>query len=697
MKILFEEELNEVKESNQSRDIFQSFVYLYNQNQEVDIEAIALMSSFEKEKVLKALDCFICQDPLVFDSCHDLYAGYMTNEDYLSGNLIEKFEIANQMNLKYGGYFEKNIRLLKPLIKDINYKQVCDFLPTLKNDFKDCAKELDYDLLRQLSYQGYKLLDYTDFYKAKKEDIVNCINSYVRLAQKLPTFKEKIGYTLLSLNKDVLYHVLMHKQSIVVQMDNEKRMYEMLYGAMNLIQMGLENEVTLVSCQNICRQLEEIKKRICPNLNINIQTSRADLKDTTCVFIDDTAEISSKIKHRLSKNMRIAFFLSCLDQKMFNCMFNYFMYDFENDHILDHYYINGYLKNDISLHHRSFGCSEMQNPFMTLHLLSSILCIDIYQPNVLVFQKGNMSDLFEDVKICSTYEKTNFTLKQLIKARNNIATSSKLEKVVYWMVELGKFEHKKQLIYVDDEKIIKHVYDKFLDFGVSKDDIQILKSNANINQDKSVYISRTKKVFPYQIKDLEAIHHLDIPASLSDFYHRSSDAVQYMYAFEGSVDAYLAQNLFYEQLFFDSFLTSKSNRYLFYYLFSISTPNNDIKNMIEMHKTIYEYQTTTHIENVFKNEKLDDFERGYIKLKRRKQLNRVVDELVNYTYFDHKEKYLFTVGNYRVFLPANCFQSKPYLVLKSPSNQNVIYPFKRKEKHIDQIEKLLMKRSYLYE
>ena len=56
MKILFEEELNEVKESNQSRDIFQSFVYLYNQNQEVDIEAIALMSSFEKEKVLKALD-----------------------------------------------------------------------------------------------------------------------------------------------------------------------------------------------------------------------------------------------------------------------------------------------------------------------------------------------------------------------------------------------------------------------------------------------------------------------------------------------------------------------------------------------------------------------------------------------------------------------------------------------------------------
>ena len=157
MKILFEEELNEVKESNQTRDIFQSFVYLYNQNQEVDIEAIALMSSFEKEKVLKALDCFVCQDPLVFDSCHDLYAGYMTNEDYLSGNLIEKFVIANQMNLKYGGYFEKNIRLLKPLIKDINYKQVCDFLPTLKNDFKDCAKELDYDLLRQLSYQGYKM------------------------------------------------------------------------------------------------------------------------------------------------------------------------------------------------------------------------------------------------------------------------------------------------------------------------------------------------------------------------------------------------------------------------------------------------------------------------------------------------------------------------------------------------------------
>ena len=71
MKILFEEELNEVKESNQPRDIFQSFVYLYNQNQEVDIEAIALMSSFEKEKVLKALDCFVCQDPLVFDSCHD--------------------------------------------------------------------------------------------------------------------------------------------------------------------------------------------------------------------------------------------------------------------------------------------------------------------------------------------------------------------------------------------------------------------------------------------------------------------------------------------------------------------------------------------------------------------------------------------------------------------------------------------------
>lgn len=76
----------------------------------VDIEYMSSITGAEYEEVINALRGSIYQNPLTWGEC--FYKGWETAEEYLSGNIISKWEAAREANDKYRGYFDDNIKAL---------------------------------------------------------------------------------------------------------------------------------------------------------------------------------------------------------------------------------------------------------------------------------------------------------------------------------------------------------------------------------------------------------------------------------------------------------------------------------------------------------------------------------------------------------------------------------------------------------
>lgn len=77
----------------------------------VDIEYIAAVTGEEFKDVIYALKGSIYQNPETWGEC--FYKGWETAEEYLSGNLVRKFNIAQEANEKYNGYFKDNLEAIK--------------------------------------------------------------------------------------------------------------------------------------------------------------------------------------------------------------------------------------------------------------------------------------------------------------------------------------------------------------------------------------------------------------------------------------------------------------------------------------------------------------------------------------------------------------------------------------------------------
>lgn len=82
----------------------------------VDIEYISAICDTDCKDVILSLGSSIYQNPLTWDEC--FYKGFETADEYLSGNLMQKLEVAKEANEKYYGYFERNVNALKSLIGD---------------------------------------------------------------------------------------------------------------------------------------------------------------------------------------------------------------------------------------------------------------------------------------------------------------------------------------------------------------------------------------------------------------------------------------------------------------------------------------------------------------------------------------------------------------------------------------------------
>ncbi len=81
----------------------------------VDIEFISSITGVELKDVIEQLRGSIFQNPLFWNEC--FYKGWETADEYLSGNLMHKYQLAQEANEEYSGYFEDNVKALEGLIE----------------------------------------------------------------------------------------------------------------------------------------------------------------------------------------------------------------------------------------------------------------------------------------------------------------------------------------------------------------------------------------------------------------------------------------------------------------------------------------------------------------------------------------------------------------------------------------------------
>ena len=77
----------------------------------VDIEFIASVTGADMKNVISSLRGSIYQNPLYWNEV--FYKGWETADEYLSGNLLHKYQVAKEANEQYNGYFQNNLTALE--------------------------------------------------------------------------------------------------------------------------------------------------------------------------------------------------------------------------------------------------------------------------------------------------------------------------------------------------------------------------------------------------------------------------------------------------------------------------------------------------------------------------------------------------------------------------------------------------------
>ncbi len=80
----------------------------------VDIEYISSITGVEYKTVICTLKGSIYQNPDTWGEC--FYKGWETAEEYLSGNLMRKWNAASKANDKYNGYFADNLKAIEKVL-----------------------------------------------------------------------------------------------------------------------------------------------------------------------------------------------------------------------------------------------------------------------------------------------------------------------------------------------------------------------------------------------------------------------------------------------------------------------------------------------------------------------------------------------------------------------------------------------------
>lgn len=107
---------DQLDSTTEPTDIQTAFVKSINLYGKIDLDYISSLSNATKAEVIKALDGSIYQNPEKYEN--DLYKGWETSEQYLSGNIYEKLRIAKKEAIKYPELFTRNVKALQNVLPD---------------------------------------------------------------------------------------------------------------------------------------------------------------------------------------------------------------------------------------------------------------------------------------------------------------------------------------------------------------------------------------------------------------------------------------------------------------------------------------------------------------------------------------------------------------------------------------------------
>ena len=111
------------KEYEKAESIAEGYIMSLREFGKVDIQYISKVTGKDIKTVIMELGDAVYQNPEKFNE--NIYEGYETSDEYLSGNLMRKYETAKFYNEKYKGYFDRNVKALKKQIDSI--EKVTDF------------------------------------------------------------------------------------------------------------------------------------------------------------------------------------------------------------------------------------------------------------------------------------------------------------------------------------------------------------------------------------------------------------------------------------------------------------------------------------------------------------------------------------------------------------------------------------------
>lgn len=123
-------------------DVSDALAYCMGMFGRVDMEYIAAVTGRSVPETVRALRATesVYQDPALWQEC--FYKGWVTADEYLSGNVLEKYNRAKEATAKYLGHFDPNVAALQPLLplpiagKDIYFTLGSPWIPdTMVNDF----------------------------------------------------------------------------------------------------------------------------------------------------------------------------------------------------------------------------------------------------------------------------------------------------------------------------------------------------------------------------------------------------------------------------------------------------------------------------------------------------------------------------------------------------------------------------------
>ena len=136
----------------------------------VDIEYISSITGVEYKTVISTLRGSIYQNPDTWGEC--FFKGWETSEEYLSGNLMRKWNSAYKANEEYNGYFADNLKAIEKVLppavatKDIYITLGSPWVPTdVIDDFIEHLFGTPY------GYRYYSEDEKSEFFRTRHDEI----------------------------------------------------------------------------------------------------------------------------------------------------------------------------------------------------------------------------------------------------------------------------------------------------------------------------------------------------------------------------------------------------------------------------------------------------------------------------------------------------------------------------------------------